>query len=95
MEEKHIIKRNKVMYKDSLIAKYTMAVTVTLTGVEAHRIRRYEDAGIIEPTRTEAGQRLFSDKEVVVIREVFRLGNKGINIEGIKAILALRRGHDV
>ena len=80
---------------DNMWAKYTMAVVVTLTGVEAHRIRRYEEAGIIEPKRTEAGQRLFSDEEVFIIREVFRLGVKGINLEGIKAVLALRRGEDV
>ena len=80
---------------DSIWAKYTMAVVVTLTGVEAHRIRRYEEAGIIEPKRTEAGQRLFSDEEVFTIREVFRLSVKGINLEGIKAVLALRRGEDV
>ncbi|MDD5509649.1 MAG: MerR family transcriptional regulator [Dehalococcoidales bacterium] len=80
---------------DNMWAKYTMAVVVTLTGVEAHRIRRYEEAGIIEPKRTEAGQRLFSDEEVFIIREVFRLSVKGINLEGIKAVLALRRGEDV
>jgi len=27
--------------------KYTMAVAVSLTGVEAHRIRRYEEAGLL------------------------------------------------
>ena len=95
MQEESITKKRNVTHEDSILGKYTMAVTVTLTGVEAHRIRRYEDAGIIEPKRTEAGQRLFSDEEVVLIREVFRLGGMGINMEGIKAVLALRRGEDV
>jgi len=81
--------------RNTLLPKYTMAVTVTITGVEAHRIRRYENAGIISPNRTEAGHRLFSDKEIMVIKEVFRLDKKGINIEGIKAILALRKGDDI
>jgi DNA-binding transcriptional MerR regulator len=81
--------------KESLRAKYTMAVAVILTGVEAHRIRRYEGAGIIEPARTEAGQRLFCDTELVIIKEAFRLGAKGINIEGIKAVMAIKRGENV
>ena len=33
-------------------AKYTMAVAVMLTGVAAHRIRRFEEAGIFKPKRT-------------------------------------------
>lgn len=81
--------------RDTLRAKYTMAVVVSLTGVEAHRIRRYEDAGIIEPKRTQAGQRLFSDFEVIVIKEAFRLGEQGINIKGIRAVMALKRGEEV
>ncbi len=76
-------------------AKYTMAVMVTLTGVEAHRIRRYECAGIICPERTESGQRLFSDEEVLLIKEVFRLNKKGINIEGIKAVMEIKRGKEI
>ena len=76
-------------------ARYTMAVTVTLTGVEAHRIRRYEGAGIICPTRTESGQRLFTDEEVLLIKEVFRLNKKGINIEGIKAVMAVKKGKKI
>ncbi len=39
------------------VGKYTMGVAVRLTGVEAHRIRRFEEAGLLRPARTEAGQR--------------------------------------
>lgn len=80
---------------DNVRAKYTMAVTVTLTGVEPHRIRRYECAGIIRPKRTESGQRLFTDDEVLLIKEVFRLNKKGINIEGIKAVMAVKKGKEI
>ncbi len=77
------------------LAKYTMSITVSLTGVGAHTIRRYEIAGLVSPRRTGAGQRLYSDMEIAVIREISRLCGKGINLEGIKAILAMRRGHQI
>jgi len=77
------------------LAKYTMAVTVKLTQVEAHRIRRYEQTGILKPLRTEGQQRLFSNIEIELITEIARLESKGINLEGIKAILAMREGQDI
>jgi DNA-binding transcriptional MerR regulator len=72
--------------------KYTMAVAVSLTGVEAHRIRRYEEAGLLKPVRTKGGQRLYSDNEIKLIKDIAELEKEGINLHGISAILAMRRG---
>jgi len=80
---------------ESEVGKYTMGVAVRLTGVEAHRIRRFEEGGLLEPARTEAGQRLYSDSEIELIKEIARLEGQGINLEGVKAILAMRRGEKI
>ena len=77
------------------MGKYTMGVAVRLTGVEAHRIRRFEENGLLEPARTEAGQRLYSDAEIKLIKEIARLEDQGINMEGVRAVLAMRRGETV
>ena len=77
---------------DQEVGKYTMLVATMLTGVEAHRIRRFEEAGLLRPARTEAGQRLYSDIEIALVREVAKLENEGINLPGVKAILEMRRG---
>lgn len=69
-----------------------MSVAVMLTQVEAHRIRRFEEANLLKPARTGAGQRLYSDYEIGLIREIAKLENEGINLQGVKAILAMRRG---
>jgi DNA-binding transcriptional MerR regulator len=74
------------------VGKYTMSVAVKLTGVEAHRIRRFEGAGLFNPCRTEARQRLYSDCEVELVKEIASLEDEGINLQGVKAILAMRRG---
>jgi MerR family glutamine synthetase transcriptional repressor len=77
------------------LAKYTMAVTVTLTEVQAHRIRRYEQFGLVKPCRTEGRQRLFSDMQVALIREISQLEGRGVNLEGVRVILAMREGEEV
>ena len=73
-------------------SNYTMAIAVRLTGVESHRIRRYKEGGLLSPERTEGNQRLFSESDIEVIREAAKLESEGINVEGIKAILSMRRG---
>lgn len=77
---------------DNQIGKYTMGVTVRLTKIQAYRIRRYEQAEIIRPIRTESRQRLYSDFEIELIREIARLEDQGINLTGVKVILKMRRG---
>lgn len=86
---------SKDIDRTRIIAKYTMAITVSMTGLGAHTIRRYEEAGLLSPSRTEGGQRLYSETDIEHIREISRLGQKGINFEGIKAIIAMRKGKQV
>ena len=71
---------------------FTMAIAVKLTGVDPYRIRKYEEGGLLTPERTEGNQRLFSENDVEIIKQAGKLEDEGINVEGIKAILAMRRG---
>lgn len=87
--------QNETQFTENKIGKYTMGVTVRLTGVEAYRIRRYEEAGLLKPARTDAGQRLYSDSEIELIKEIARLEAQGANLQGIKIILAMKRGETV
>lgn len=77
---------------DADIGKYTMSVAVKLTDVEAHRIRRFEAFGLLKPDRTDSRQRLYSDTEIELIREIADLETEGVNLPGVKRILAMRRG---
>jgi len=74
------------------VCNYTMATTVRLAGVAAHRLRRYEEGGLITPARTEGNQRLYSEADINLIKQITLLEDEGINIEGIRAILEIRRG---
>lgn len=74
------------------VCNFTMAITVKLTTVESYRIRRYEEVGLVLPERTTGNQRLFSENDIEIIKQAAELEDEGINLEGIKAILAMRRG---
>lgn len=87
------MKKNRNAEKE--IGKYTMGVTVRLTRIQAYRIRRYEQAEIISPVRTETRQRLYSDSEIELIKEIARLEDQGINLIGVKVILSMRRGEPI
>jgi len=71
---------------------FTMAIAVKLTGINPYRIRKYEEGGLLTPERTEKNQRLFSECDIEIIKHAAKLEDEGINVEGIKAILAMRRG---
>jgi len=78
--------------KGEEIGKYTMSVAVMLTGIEAYRIRRYEQSGLLKPVRSGAGQRRYTDTEIELIKSIAELEGEGINLHGVKAILAMRKG---
>ena len=70
-----------------ILAKYTMAITVMITGVPAHKIRRFEEYGLCKPFRSESGHRLFSDFDIQVIQRISSLEKEGVNLPGVRFIL--------
>jgi MerR family glutamine synthetase transcriptional repressor len=67
-----------------------MAITVMMTGVAAHKIRRLEEYGLCNPFRTGTKQRLYSDCDIELICKISILENKGVNLPGIKVILGMK-----
>ena len=72
------------------VAKYTMSVAVMMTGVAAHKIRKFEEFGLCKPFRKGSRQRLFSDCDIELIQEIAALERRGINLPGIKTILEMK-----
>jgi MerR family transcriptional regulator/heat shock protein HspR len=77
------------------LAKYTMAVAVMMTGVAAHRIRTFECSGLCKPERTPSNQRMYSDNDIELIRQIATLDKDGVNIPGIRAILNLQKSKPI
>lgn len=69
---------------------YVISVAARMVGVHAQTLRYYERAGIIEPSRSEGNQRLYSDKDIDRIRQIKTLvDDLGINLAGVEVILRL------
>jgi MerR family transcriptional regulator, heat shock protein HspR len=68
---------------------YPISVVRQLTGIEAHTLRGYERAGLLAPARTAGGSRRYSGNDVDRLRRIAMLSTGGINLEGIRRILAL------
>jgi DNA-binding transcriptional MerR regulator len=45
-------------------------------GIELSKIRYYEDKGLVAPSRSRKGYRLYSDRDVDCLREAFRLAQQ-------------------
>ena len=74
---------------------YTISITSRLCALPIHRIRWLEDNDFIEPTRTEGNQRLFSDEDIEMLREIATLLERHINLAGIRTILEIKRTHSI
>ena len=72
------------------LALYNISVAARLCGLPAYTIRWVERNHLIAPDRTAGNQRLFSDLEIEVLREIADLLRQSVNIQGIRVVLKLR-----
>jgi DNA-binding transcriptional MerR regulator len=73
------------------LPKYSIGVVSKLVGLPPQMLRRYEDAGLLEPARQEGKNRLYSDQDVAALEEMAALTEEGVNAAGIRRILQMRR----
>lgn len=70
-------------------AVYVISVFAEIAGVHPQTLRNYERSGLLNPLRTSGGSRRFSDADLVALRRIQELTSAGVNLEGVKRIMAL------
>jgi MerR family transcriptional regulator/heat shock protein HspR len=70
-------------------AVYVISVFAEIAGVHPQTLRNYERIGLLSPGRTSGGSRRFSDADLAALRRIQELTNQGVNLEGVKRIMAL------
>ena len=74
---------------DEFRAVYVISVAAEIAGVHPQTLRNYERSGLLDPSRTSGGSRRFSDADLNRLRRIQELTTEGVNLEGVKRILAL------
>jgi DNA-binding transcriptional MerR regulator len=73
------------------IPKYTIGVVSQLLGLPPQVLRRYEEAGLLEPARQAGKNRLYSDQDIATLEEIAELSEQGVNAVGIRHIIQIRK----
>ena len=70
-------------------AVYVISVAAELAGMHPQTLRIYERRGLVNPARTEGGNRRYSDADIDVLRRIAELTGEGMNLEGIRRVMRL------
>jgi MerR family transcriptional regulator/heat shock protein HspR len=70
--------------------RYVISVAARMLDIQTHTLRYYERVGIIEPHRSQGNIRLYSDRDIALLKRVKSLvDDMGINLPGVEVILRM------
>jgi MerR family transcriptional regulator/heat shock protein HspR len=71
--------------------RYMISIAAELAGMHPQTLRLYEAKGLVQPSRTPGGTRLYSDADVERLRLIQRLTTElGLNLAGVEQVLHLQ-----
>ena len=70
-------------------AVYVISVAAELAGMHPQTLRIYERRGLVQPARTQGGNRRYSDVDIDRLRRISELAAEGMNLEGIRRVMVL------
>jgi MerR family transcriptional regulator/heat shock protein HspR len=69
---------------------YTIGVAARLLGVSPQTLRVIEREGLLDPHRTEANIRLYSENDLILLQRIRTLvSEEGVNLAGVRLILEM------
>ena len=77
------------MIQDS--PRYMISVAAELVGMHPQTLRLYEAKGLMRPSRTPGGTRLYSDTDLARLKLIQQLTTElGLNLAGVEHVLRLQ-----
>ncbi len=70
-------------------AVYVISVAAELAGCHPQTLRIYERKGLVSPSRTGGGSRLYSDADIAALSRITSLTADGLTLAGVKRVLEL------
>jgi len=68
---------------------YAISIAAKMASMEIHNLRVYERHGLVSPSRTSGGTRLYSVDDVTRLVRIRELLEAGLNLAGIAQVLEL------
>jgi MerR family transcriptional regulator, heat shock protein HspR len=69
---------------------YVISVAAQLSGLHPQTLRQYDKLGLVRPTRVGGRNRLYSQQDILRLREIAALSAEGLSLEGIRRVLELQ-----
>jgi len=76
-------------FDDEHAALYTLGQVAGMLGVQPAFLRRLDDQEVVQPARSEGGQRRYSRAEIARVQKVSEMAGEGMTLAGIRRILVL------
>jgi MerR family transcriptional regulator/heat shock protein HspR len=70
-------------------AIYVISVAAQRAGMHPQTLRIYERRGLLQPARTQGGNRRYSELDIARLRRIAELTAEGMNVEGIRRVMYL------
>lgn len=77
-------------WPDARRAVFAISVAAELAGLHPQTLRVYEREGLVDPERSPGGTRRYSAHDVERLRRIAELTGDGLNLAGVKRVLALQ-----
>jgi MerR family transcriptional regulator, heat shock protein HspR len=75
--------------RDPARGVFVISVAAELAGVHPQTLRIYERKGLVDPARTDGGNRRYSEEDIELLRRIQDLTTEGLNLAGVKRVLEL------
>jgi len=70
--------------------RYMISVAADIVGMHPQTLRIYESKGLVRPRRTAGNTRLYSEHDLLRLREIHRLTTEyGLNLAGVERVIQL------
>ncbi|HET6693876.1 MAG TPA: MerR family transcriptional regulator [Pedococcus sp.] len=74
---------------------YGISVAADMVGIGVQSLRAYEKRGLLEPTRTAGGTRLYSEVDLARLTRICELLADGLNLAGVAKVIELEADNAV
>ncbi|HEY3732343.1 MAG TPA: MerR family transcriptional regulator [Streptosporangiaceae bacterium] len=74
---------------DENLPLYTVGQVAATLEVQHAFLRRLDEHGVVQPTRSAGGQRRYTRREVTVVQYVLRLVDDGMTLAAVRRVLQL------